>query len=268
MRVKCTQDEPLGPRDTLVLVSQRQQNVPHRRTTGRARARANHNDSTRKQTSRHSQPCRARRGDILSRQDDAQTRRGRRTRACAVPKRRRMSRAGGAGGRCAQGEAEGRDRSCCGYRACAVEGAGDSAPLRVRSGRRTSGAPLRLPVLVFHVNSRWYSSQFVELTSLLRATALLSQQGKQRARWWRHGAGHTSFGLSAGRWVHSNLRYGMRLSKHTKCSINWDGYMEEEHLHVPKRSCEGADGRNGSQSVPQKDCGTLLRGSHCFPAMV
>ena len=175
MRLVCTQDEPLGPQDTLVLVSQRQQNVPHRRMTGRARPRANHNDSTQKQTGRHSQACRARRAHILSRQDDARTRRGRRSRACAVPKRRRMSRAGGAGGRCALGEAEGLDRGCCGYRACTGDGL--TAPAKLRGVRRFE-ARLGLShcqSLVSCAIGGWYSSQFVELASILRSAALHNQ---------------------------------------------------------------------------------------------
>ena len=53
---------------------------------------------------------------------------------------------------------------------------------------------------------RWYSSPFVELVWILRTTALLSQQGKQRTRSQSRVVGVTCFGLSS-RWL-GPLRQG------------------------------------------------------------
>ena len=177
-----TQDHVLAPRDTRT----RPLNVPtflvatHRTITPPTRAK--HTDTTRMQAKRQSQACAARRSHIRSRQDDAQTRRGRRSRAPAVPKRRRMSRAGGAGGRCAQGEAEGLDRGCCGYRACTGDGL--TAPAKLRGVRRFEARAglCHCRSLVFCVIGKGSSSPIVDLGSFLRTTAPTSQQCKQGTR--------------------------------------------------------------------------------------
>ena len=98
--------------------------------------------------------------------------------------RRRMSTASAAGGRRAQGEAEGWERCCCGFRECSGDGWKGAATLwgLRRWGSRV--APVPLPVLVLPDNSRWYSRPFVELVSLLRTAALFHQYSKQCARRW------------------------------------------------------------------------------------
>jgi len=112
----------------------------------------------------------------------------------------------------------------------------------------------------FRVNSWWYSTPFDDLASLLRSMALLHQLGKHRAQWWRHWAGHTSFGLSAGSWVRLNLRYGMRLGTPAKCSMSCEIRVEKQLLHPYLHLCGGGSGRNGSQSVPKVRFRKALRG--------
>ena len=148
------------------------------------RAHANDNHGTHCHGQLHSQTCAARREGICSRQGHGHTPKPRRTQPCAVHKRRRMSTAGGAGGRRAQCEADGQERGCCSGRACPGDGRRGSARLQgVRrvAARAGLGHCQRARSRVL---GRWYSSQFVDLASLLRATALLSQQGKQCTRWW------------------------------------------------------------------------------------
>ena len=121
---------------------------------------------------------------------------------------------------------------------------------------------MALPKPRSRVIGRWYSSPFDELASILPSTAVLNHKGKQRRRWWRHWAGHTSFGLSAGSWVRLNVRGGMRVRTPAKCSISWHGHVEKELLHVPKPLGEGADGRKGRKALRRNDCGRIVEGSH------
>ena len=188
-----TQHHLLAPRDTRT----RPHNVPKfplaTRAHDRAHARANDADTTQKRAKRHSHACAARREGILSRLDGGTTRRGRRTRPCAVHERARMSTAGGAGGRRAQGEANGQQMGCCGCRACPGDGVRGSAGLQgVRRGAARAGL-CHCQTARSRVLGRWYSSPFDDLASLLPSTALLNHKGKQRGRFWGQRAGHTGF---------------------------------------------------------------------------
>ena len=143
-----------------------------------------------------SHACAARRERILSRQDDGTSRRGRQTRPCAVHERARMSTAGGAGGRRAQGEANGQQMGCCGCRACPGDGVRGSAGLQgVRRGAARAGL-CHCQTARSRVLGRWYSSPFDDLASLLPSTALLSHKGKRRGRCWGQWAGRTGFGCA------------------------------------------------------------------------
>jgi len=116
-----------------------------------------------------------------------------------------MSTAGGAGGRRAQGEADGRDRGCCGCRACPGDGVRGPARLRVVRRVAARAGLWHCQTARSRVLGRWYSTPFDDLASLLPSTALLNQQGKRRGRFWGQRAGHTGFGISAGSWVRSTL---------------------------------------------------------------
>ena len=96
----------------------------------RARARANDTRGSHGYAQRHSHACAARGEGICSRQELGHTPKPRRTRPCAAHKRARISTAGGAGGRRAQGEADGREKGCCGCRAWPGEGVRGAARLR------------------------------------------------------------------------------------------------------------------------------------------
>ena len=98
--------------------------------SARTRVRLNYDRGTQCQTKWPRHACAARRARIRSRQDDAHTQRGRRTRPCDAHKRARMSTAGAAGGWRAQGDADGQDMGCCGGRACSGDGVRGSAMLR------------------------------------------------------------------------------------------------------------------------------------------
>ena len=158
-----------------------------------ARARANDDRGTQYQTKWLDHAHASRRERILSRQDDGHTRRGRRTRPCDAHKRALTSTAGGAGGRRAQGEADGWDGGCCGCRACPGDGMRGSARLQgVRRVAARAGL-WHCQTARSRVLGRWYSRPFDELASLLPSTALLDQQGKQRGRFWGQWAGRTGF---------------------------------------------------------------------------
>ena len=104
-----------------------------------------------------------------------------------------MSTAGGAGGRRAQGEANGQQMGCCGCRACPGDGVRGSAGLQgVRRGAARAGL-CHCQTARSRVLGRWYSSPFDDLASLLPSTALLNHKGKQRGRFWGQRAGHTGF---------------------------------------------------------------------------
>ena len=94
------------------------------------RVRLNYDRGTQFQTKWPHHACAARRARIRSRQDDAHTQRGRRTRPCDVHKRARMSTAGGAGGWRAQGDEDGQEMGCYGGRTCSGNGVRGSAMLR------------------------------------------------------------------------------------------------------------------------------------------
>ena len=166
-----------------------------------------------------------------------------------------MSTAGGAGGRRAQGETDGRDWGCCGCRACPGDGVRGPARLRVVRRVAARAGLWHCQTARSRVLSRWYSSPFDDLASLLPSTALLNNKGKQRGRSWGQWAGHTGFGFSAGSWMRLNACVRLRLGTHGKCTINWDGHEEEELLLVPRQLCKGARRKNGAYGVPQKGCG-------------
>ena len=159
-----------------------------------ARARANDARGPHFHVQRHSHECGARgpRGDRA--QERCCTPKTRRTRPCAAQTRGRMSTAGGAGGRRAQGEANGQQMGCCGCRACPGDGVRGSAGLQgVRRGAARAGL-CHCQTARSRVLGRWYSSPFDDLASLLPSTALLNHKGKQRGRFWGQWAGHTGFG--------------------------------------------------------------------------
>ena len=98
--------------------------------SARTCVRAIYDRGTQCQTKWPCYACAAQRERILSRQDDAHTQRGRRTRPCDAHKRARMSTAGAAGGWLSRGDADGQEMGCCGGRACSGDGMRGSAMLR------------------------------------------------------------------------------------------------------------------------------------------
>jgi len=98
--------------------------------SARTRVREHYGRGTQCQKEWPRHACAARRARIRSRQDDAHTQRGRRTRPCDAHKRARMSTAGAAGGWRAQGDEDGQEMGCCGGRACSGDRVRGSAMLR------------------------------------------------------------------------------------------------------------------------------------------
>ena len=142
--------------------------------SGIAHVRANGTDTARVQAKRHSHACAARGASSRSRQDLAHTPKRRRTRPCAAHKRGRMSTAGGAGGRHARGEEDGRERSRCGCKACLGDGLRGSARLQ---GVRRCVARAGLWHCQWLVSASVESgcwSPIVELEWILRTTARLN----------------------------------------------------------------------------------------------
>ena len=173
-QLQRTKDEPLAPRDTRT----RPLNVPTfscaAHGTIATRTRANNDHGTQCHGQRHSHTRAAQREGICSRQDLGRTPKSRRTRPCAVHKRGRLSTACATSGRRARGEADGRERGCCGARACPGDGLRCSARLQCVRRWVESANLCHCHSLVYRV--RWYSSQFVALWSNLRSAARFHQQ--------------------------------------------------------------------------------------------
>ena len=129
-RLQNTQDELIGPQHTRVLIWHKRADQRCKLASARTRVRASYDRGTQHQTKWPHHACAARRERILSRQDDAHTQSGRRTRPCDAHKRARMSTAGAAGGWRARGDEDGQEMGFCGGRTCSGDGVRGSAMLR------------------------------------------------------------------------------------------------------------------------------------------